>query len=98
MPTEQEYDEQRALERDQIAQGLKRLKDNTIKLEDKSYASATVYGITSIDILLPKLVKYIEDTTHDRLTRGTGHQFQLIKEFVSQLESLASAAIGMRNL
>ena len=54
MPTEQEYDEQRALERDQIAQGLKRLKDNTIKLEDKSYASATVYGITSIDILLPK--------------------------------------------
>ena len=96
MPTEQEYDEQRALERDQIAQGLKRLHDNTIKLEDKSYASATVYGITSIDALLPKLVKHIEDTTHDRLTRGTGHQFQLIKDYVSQLEPLASAAIACK--
>ena len=96
MHTPEQYDEQVQLERDQIAQGLKRLRDNTIKLEDKSYASATVYGIASIDHLLPVVVNRIEETTHDRLKRGTGHQFQLIKDYVSQLEPLASAAIALK--
>ena len=96
MPTPSQIDEQIQLERDQIAQGLKRLRDNTVKLEDKSYASATVYGISSIDALLPILVDHIEKTTHDRLKRGTGHQFQLIKQYVSRLEPLASAAIACK--
>ena len=43
--------EQVELERSQKSQGLKRLNDNTFKLEDKSYASATVYGIASIDAI-----------------------------------------------
>ena len=96
MPTPAQIDEQIKLERDQIAQGLKRLRDNTVKLEDKSYASATVYGIASIDALLPILVERIEKTTHDRLKRGTGHQFQLIKDYVTKLEPLATAAIGCK--
>jgi len=96
MPTPSQIDEQVQLERDQIAQGLKRLRDNTNSLEEKSYASATVYGIHSIDTLLPVVVDRIEETTHDRLTRGTGHQFQLIKDYVSKLEPLASAAIACK--
>jgi len=96
MPTPAEIDEQVQLERDQIAQGLKRLHKNTQDLEEKSYASASVYGIASIDMLLPIVVRRIEETTHDRLTRGTGHQFQLVKEYVSQLEPLASAAIALK--
>ena len=96
MPTPAQIDEQIQLERDQIKQGLKRLRDNTCKLEDKSYASATVYGISSIDALLPVVVDHIERTTHDRLTRGTGHQFQLIKDYVSKLEPLAAAAIACK--
>ena len=96
MPTPAQIDEQIKLERDQIAQGIKRLRDNTYKLEEKSYASATIYGVTSIDSLLPIVVDRIEKTTHDRLTRGTGHQFQLIKDYVSQLEPLASAAIACK--
>ena len=96
MPTPFQIEEQVQLERDQIAQGLKRLRTNTQQLEDKSYASATVYGISSIDTLLPIVVRRIEETTHDRLTRGTGHQFQLIKDYVSQLEPLASAAIACK--
>ena len=40
-------------ERDAIAQGLKKLRDNTLRLEQKQYASATVYGVASIDSLLP---------------------------------------------
>jgi len=96
MPTPSQIEEQVQLERDQIAQGLKRLRDNTQQLEDKSYASATVYGISSIDSLLPIVVNRIEETTHDRLKRGTGYQFQLIKDYVSKLEPLASAAISCK--
>jgi len=96
MATPAEIDEQVQLERDQIAQGLKRLHKNTQDLEEKSYASASVYGIASIDMLLPLVVRRIEETSHDRLTRGTGHQFQVVKEYVSQLEPLASAAIALK--
>ena len=96
MPTPDQIAEQVQLERDQVSQGLKRLRKNTQQLEEKSYASATVYGISSIDVLLPIVVDRIEKTTHDRLTRGTGHQFQLIKEYVSKLEPLASAAIACK--
>ena len=96
MATPKQIAEQVALERDQIRQGLKRLRKNTKDLEAKSYASATVYGISSIDTLLPVVVARIEKTTHDRLTRGTGHQFQLIKDYVSQLEPLAAAAIALK--
>lgn len=52
-------EEQVTLERSQVSQGLKRLNDNTFKLEDQSYASASVYGIASIDALLPLLVNKI---------------------------------------
>ena len=96
MATPQQIAQQVQLERDQISQGLKRLRKNTKDLEQKSYASATVYGITSIDALLPLVVGRIEESTHDRLTRGTGHQFQLIKDYVSQLEPLAIAAISCK--
>jgi len=96
MPTPSQIEAQVQLERDQIAQGLKRLRTNTSNLEEKSYASATIYGIQSIDALLPIVVERIEQTTHDRLTRGTGHQFQLIKDYVSKLEPLASAAIACK--
>ena len=96
MPTPSQIAEQVKLERDQISQGLRRLHKNTYQLEEKSYASATVYGISSIDTLLPIVVDRIEKTTHDRLTRGTGYQFKLIKDYVSQLEPLASAAIALK--
>ena len=51
MPTPAQIDEQIQLERDAIAQGLKKLHKNTRDLEGKDYASATVYGAASIDTL-----------------------------------------------
>ena len=96
MITQAEIDKQIQLEREAIAHGLHRLRKNTRDLENKSYASASVYGVASIDTLLPILVEYIEKTTHDRLTRGTGHQFQLIKTYISKLEVLASATIALK--
>ena len=56
MPTPHQIDEQIKHERAAIAQGLKRLKENTKNLEEKVHASASVYGITSIDALLPIVV------------------------------------------
>ena len=57
MPTPAQIDEQIELEREQIRQGLKRLRDNTVKLQDKEYASASVYGVSSIEELLPKVIQ-----------------------------------------
>ena len=91
-----QYDEQYELEREQISQGLKRLKDNTLKLEDKSYASATIYGISSIDALLPLVVKRLEKTKA-RIDRGnTGVLFAEIRQYLYDLEPLAAAAIGCK--
>lgn len=64
-------EEQTQLERDQIRQGLKSLRDNTMRLEDKSYASASVYGIASIDTILPKVVARIDETKR-RIHEGHG--------------------------
>ena len=98
MPThsQSQIHEQVELERDQIRQGLKRLKDNTIKLENQSYASATIYGIASIDTLLPLLVDKITDTTERIHSRHNGVAFQHIHQFLSNLEPLAAAAIACK--
>jgi len=96
MPTPAQIDEQVQLERDQIRQGLKRLRDNTDALQQKSYASATVYGIASIDMLLPILVKRIEATNHRIHQRKNGVAFKEIAQYISDLEPLAAAAIALK--
>ena len=96
MPTPAQIEEQVQLERDQIAQGLKRLRKNTCQLEQKSYASATVYGIASIDTLLPLVVDRIKDTTN-RIKEGkTGRSFKEIQQYLADLEPLAAAAIACK--
>jgi len=96
MPTPAEIDEQVQLERDQIAQGLKRLHKNTQDLENRSYASASVYGIASIDMLLPLVVRRIEET-NNRLIKGqAGASFKEIQKYIIDLEPLASAAIALK--
>ena len=96
MPTPSQIAEQVQLERDQISQGLKRLRDNTSKLEEKSYASATVYGISSIDALLPVVVEQIQSTTN-RIKKGqAGKSFKEIQRYLATLEPLAAAAIACK--
>jgi DNA-directed RNA polymerase len=96
MATPAEIDEQVQLERDQIAQGLKKLHKNTQDLEQKSYASASVYGIASIDTLLPLVVKRIEET-NARLKKGNaGRAFKEIQHYIADLEPLAAAAIALK--
>ena len=96
MPTPAQIDEQINHERDAIAQGLKKLRDNTKRLEEREYASASIYGITTIDALLPLIVQRIKDT-NNRIHEGyTGQSFKEIKQYLSDIEPLAAAAIATK--
>ena len=94
--TEDQITEQVNLERSQIKQGLKRLRDQTYKLEAQQYSSATVYGIASIDALLPRVVQRIEDTNKKIHQGKYGAAFKDIHEYLASIEALAAAAIACK--
>jgi hypothetical protein len=96
MPTPAQIDEQIQLERDAISQGLKKLHKNTQDLEAKSYASASVYGVASIDTLLPLVVARIEATNNRIKTRHNGVAFKEIAHYLADVEPLAAAAISIK--
>ena len=96
MPTPAQIEEQVELEREQIRQGLKQLRDNTRKLEDKSYASASVYGVASIETLIPLFVKRIEATTSRIYERKTGKAFAEINKYLADVEAEVAAAIACK--
>ena len=96
MATPAEISQQVELEREQIRQGLKQLRDNTTKLEDKDYASASVYGVASIEQLLPLVAARIHDTAA-RAKRGfVGQHFKEIKALLKDIEPEAAAAIACK--
>ena len=84
------------LEREQIRQGLKQLHDNNRKLEDKEYASASVYGVASIEQLLPLVVGRIQATNDYIHTRHVGKAFREIKQYLADIEAEAAAAIACK--
>ena len=95
-PTPSQIDEQVKLEREAISQGLKRLQDQTIKLENQNYSSATIYGISSIDTLLPDVAKLIDDTTI-RIHKGSnGVAFKDIHQYLEDIDSQSAAAIACK--
>ena len=94
--TQDQITEQLELERSQISQGLKRLRDQTFKLEQQNYSSASIYGVSSIDTLLPHVVKRIEDT-NTKIHQGKyGAAFKDIHEYLFTIEALAAAAIACK--
>ena len=96
MATPAQIHEQVQFERDAIRLGLERLRKNTRDLEDKSYASASVYGCSSISTLLPLVTKRIEDT-NKRIREGCiGKSFKEIHQFLGPIESGAAAAIALK--
>ena len=96
MATPVEISAQVDLEREQIRQGLKKIRDNTFKLEDKEYASATAYGVASIEQLLPLVVARIQRTAK-RIKEGhTGRCFAAIQQYLADIEPEAAAAIACK--
>ena len=96
MATPAQIDEQVKLEREQIKLGLQKLSDNTRALEGKSYASASVYGIASIETLLPLVIKQIEETNERIHQRKNGTAFKEIKHHLKTVEPLAAATIALK--
>ena len=92
MPTTADLEMQERFERKQIKGGLERFRSDTKKLIDKDYASATVFGSSSIETLLPYLVKYIEQKKEERQKLLVGRQLLLIPYLIS-LDSESQAAI-----
>ncbi len=95
-PTPSQIDEQVQLERDAIKQGLKKLQDQTLKLENQNYASATIYGISSIDTLLPDVAEQIDNTTSRIHERGNGRAFKDIHQYLKDIDSQSAAAIACK--
>ena len=96
MPTPAQIDEQIQLEREQIRQGLKELRRNTQQLEEKEYASAAVYGVASVQTLIPLVVQQIKDTVL-RIKKGkTGAHFAEIWQYLADVEPEAAAAIAAK--
>ena len=91
-PTPQQIDEQVELERDAIRQGLKRLQDQTLKLENQNYASASIYGISSIDSLLPDVAEEIDNTVSRIHERKNGHFFKGIHQYLADIDSQSKSA------
>ncbi len=93
MATPAEIDQQVKLERRQIRQGLEELRNNTCKLEQKDYASATVYGVSSIDKLLPIVAEHLI-STRERVRKGkNGASFKHIHNYLNDIEPEIAAAI-----
>ena len=84
------------LEREQIKRGLENLHSNTSKLEDKSYASASVYGVASIQELVPLVVRQINETDN-RIHEGkTGVAFKEIHQFLEPLDAESAAVLASK--
>jgi len=77
MLTEKQIDDQQEFERKQISGGLDRLRSNTTKLEEKTYASATVYGSACISSILPDLIAFI-DSKKDKYSKNGGGQYMQV--------------------
>ena len=70
MLTEKQIDDQQEFERKQINGGLHKLRSNTEKLEEKTYASATVYGSACVNSIMPDLIAFIDSKKERYKTIG----------------------------
>ena len=96
MTTFKEIGAQIQLEREQIKRGLEKLHNNTKQLEDKSYASASVYGVASIGELVPLVVDHIHETRL-RIRKGTaGANFKEILIYLQDLDAESAALIASK--
>ena len=93
MPTSAQIDEQVELERKAISCGIEALHRNTRNLEEKAYASASVYGVSSIQALIPILCDDIDNFVK-HIADGRAHgTYSVIKQQLGGLETLAIAGI-----
>ena len=97
MPTKAQIEEELVWERHAKTQGLSRLHKQTASVESKDYASASVYGIASIDAILPLVCDEITNTVEYSIKRGkNGVLFKEIQQYLNELDALSCAAITLK--
>ena len=75
MPTPAQIDEQINHEREAIRCGIDKLYKDTQSLAEREYASASVYGVASINAAQKGVADAILDTFQYRVTRGRNGQY-----------------------
>jgi len=96
MLTEQQIEDQKEFERKQISGGLHKLHSNTKKLEEKTYASATVYGSACMSSILPDLIAFIESKKSKYLKIGGGHSMQVFHKHILPNDSSIQAMLACK--
>ena len=89
-------EEQIELEKRAIAIGQQRLLDNTRRMEERSYASATIYGATSIQAGIKAVSEVIEATLRRIHAGQNGIDFATIHQYLAEVEPEAAAAIALK--
>ena len=99
MPLRAEIEQQETLERNQIKGGLEKLRKDTLHLEKKEYASATVYGSASIATLLPTFIEFINLKKQERIEtikkHGAGSMVALMP-YLLALDTESQAVIAAK--
>jgi DNA-directed RNA polymerase len=92
------FDEQLELEQKCISLGLEKLRQNTERLEDQQYASASVYGVALISELMQPSVDQFK-ASRVRLRRlKIGVHAEVVLKYLEQIEDMALAAITLKKL
>mgnify|MGYP001180435854 FL=1 len=87
MPTPIEVERQIDLERKQIRGGLEKLRKDTKNLEEKTYASATVYGSVAISEIMIDLIDYIDKKKKKYREQGCGKDMRLHGKYTLPIDT-----------
>ena len=84
MATPNQISNQFQLEKEAISCGRQRLHESIQRLEEKSYASASVYGTASITAALPIVIEQIE-SSFSKLKKGqAGQHFRPVANHLTE--------------
>ena len=95
MLTDKQIEDQQEFERKQISGGLHRLRSNTTKLEEQTYASATVYGSACMSSILPDLIAFI-DSNKEKYLNIAGKNMQVFHAHILPTDSPVQAMLSCK--
>ena len=96
MATPSEISRQNQLEREAISFGKQKLQNSLKELAEKSYSSASVYGVASIRECLPSVIQEVA-TSRLKIQKGrAGYCYTAVAEHLDNLEDLAIASIALK--
>ena len=87
MPTPIEVERQIDFERKQIRGGLEKLRKDTKNLEEKTYASATVYGSVAISEIMIDLIKHIDQKKEYKRQTKRGKDYRIHHNYTLPLDT-----------